>query len=251
MTYLDEITHASRKFERDINKQILPLKKLGITYMAIQRVSKEGQWSIISSNPTWIEYSAGNQFYKNDPSLINPKHYESGISFLSAHKNDEFRGTLQKHAEDYFDLGNCLAIAEKNSEECWFTFLATSTENKSILNTYISKLKALKNFIRHFRNANKDIFDNAIPVDLTVINSTAYSSQNNIAEFSADSADEDELFNLSPREKEVLNYFLSGKTSKETARIIGISYRTIEEYFTNIKKKLHCAHKRDLLGIFK
>ncbi len=43
---------------------------------------------------------------------------------------------------------------------------------------------------------------------------------------------------------------LYGKTAKETAVIMGLSYRTIEEYLTNIKKKLGCRHKRDLLPFF-
>ena len=64
MTYLDEITHASRKFERDIHQQILPLKKLAYLHSGGRTNHKEGQWSIISSNPTWIMYSAGNQFYE-------------------------------------------------------------------------------------------------------------------------------------------------------------------------------------------
>lgn len=56
---------------------------------------------------------------------------------------------------------------------------------------------------------------------------------------------------LSLREKQCLHYFLNGKTAKETAILLGLSHRTIEEYFNNIKKKLGCQYKRDLLGYFK
>ncbi len=55
---------------------------------------------------------------------------------------------------------------------------------------------------------------------------------------------------LSKREQECLRLFLNGKTAKETANILGLSYRTIEEYFTNIKKKLGYRYKRDLLAFF-
>ncbi len=54
---------------------------------------------------------------------------------------------------------------------------------------------------------------------------------------------------LSKREQECLKLFLNGKTAKETSVILGLSYRTIEEYFTNIKKKLGCRYKRDLFDI--
>ncbi|SRR5579883_391367 len=54
---------------------------------------------------------------------------------------------------------------------------------------------------------------------------------------------------LSQREQQCLRYFLNGKTAKETAMILGLSYRTIEEYLTNLKKKLGCRTKRDLLAL--
>lgn len=56
---------------------------------------------------------------------------------------------------------------------------------------------------------------------------------------------------LSSREQQCLQHFLHGKTSKQTAILLGLSYRTIEEYFVNIKRKLNCKFKRDLLALFK
>lgn len=54
---------------------------------------------------------------------------------------------------------------------------------------------------------------------------------------------------LSRREKECLKIFLQGKTAKETATHLSLSYRTIESYFENIKNKLDCTTKRELLAI--
>lgn len=51
---------------------------------------------------------------------------------------------------------------------------------------------------------------------------------------------------LTTREKECLKQFLHGKTSKETARELFLSFRTIEYYFENIKDKLDCSCKREL-----
>lgn len=59
----------------------------------------------------------------------------------------------------------------------------------------------------------------------------------------------DILSKLSLREQQCLKYFIKGKTAKETANLIGLSYRTVESYFVNIKKKLGCQYKRDLLSI--
>lgn len=51
---------------------------------------------------------------------------------------------------------------------------------------------------------------------------------------------------LSPREHACANHYLNGKTAKETARLMHISHRTVEQHFTNIKIKLGLRCKREL-----
>lgn len=255
--FIEDITQVSKKYENKINKSIMPLKQLGITYLAIQKVTAQGHWSIISSNPAWIEYSAGNQLFLYDPSLINPKHYESGICFVDSHEHDDFRNIFCKHAEGVWNLGNALAIIEKNETECEYTFLATSVMNKKIINTYLTKLNLLRQFKNYFKKENSALFHQSmeLSVDLKQINKS-YFNTDNIIEVETESDDKNYLNNhvlfniLSVRERQCVQHCLQGKTAKETAYILGLSYRTIEEYFTNIKKKLGCRNKRELLTIF-
>jgi len=54
---------------------------------------------------------------------------------------------------------------------------------------------------------------------------------------------------LSCRERECLKLLLQGKTAKETAMILSLTYRTIESYFENIKNKLNCSTKKDLFTL--
>lgn len=54
---------------------------------------------------------------------------------------------------------------------------------------------------------------------------------------------------LSFREKQCLNLFMEGKTSKETAAQLYLSPRTIEYYFENIKDKLGCNSKREIFKL--
>lgn len=53
---------------------------------------------------------------------------------------------------------------------------------------------------------------------------------------------------LSTRERDCLRYLLMGKTAKETALLMKISFRTVEYYFENIKDKLGCFSKRELVA---
>jgi DNA-binding CsgD family transcriptional regulator len=54
---------------------------------------------------------------------------------------------------------------------------------------------------------------------------------------------------LSKRETECLRLTIKGCTAKKIARIINISYRTVEEYLTNIKIKVGASSKSELIEI--
>ena len=54
---------------------------------------------------------------------------------------------------------------------------------------------------------------------------------------------------LTPREEQCLQLYRLGKTAKETARILSLSPRTVEEYLDNIKAKYGCRFKRELLAV--
>ncbi len=56
-----------------------------------------------------------------------------------------------------------------------------------------------------------------------------------------------EKFNLTNRETECLFYLVRGKTAKQMAAILSISFRTIEKHISNIKHKLNCTTKSDLI----
>lgn len=56
--------------------------------------------------------------------------------------------------------------------------------------------------------------------------------------------------NLSPREMEVCNLVRDGFTSKDIARLLNISYRTVEKHRKNIRRKLGISGKKINLFIF-
>lgn len=53
---------------------------------------------------------------------------------------------------------------------------------------------------------------------------------------------------LSEKERECIKYLVQGKTAKETAKHMHLSYRTVEYYFENIKNKVNCYKKRELFA---
>ncbi|MBS1511251.1 MAG: response regulator transcription factor [Bacteroidetes bacterium] len=55
------------------------------------------------------------------------------------------------------------------------------------------------------------------------------------------------VFNLSPREREVLNLVCSGKTIKETAYDMELSVHTVQTYYKTILKKFNLNRTADLI----
>lgn len=53
---------------------------------------------------------------------------------------------------------------------------------------------------------------------------------------------------LSPREKQCAHYLLNGMTAKEIGQQLGLSSRTVESYIVNMKIKLNCANKAELIA---
>ena len=52
---------------------------------------------------------------------------------------------------------------------------------------------------------------------------------------------------LAPREVECIIHILRGKTSKQIAKMLELSHRTVEFYVGRLKTKLHCRTKSELI----
>jgi DNA-binding CsgD family transcriptional regulator len=52
---------------------------------------------------------------------------------------------------------------------------------------------------------------------------------------------------LTNREKECIYHLIRGMTAKEIAQKLAISYRTVEKHLDNVKEKLHCKTRSELI----
>ena len=55
------------------------------------------------------------------------------------------------------------------------------------------------------------------------------------------------MVSLFPRECDILHYLPRGKTAKQIALILGISYRTVERHLENIRIKTGVYSKAELI----
>jgi DNA-binding CsgD family transcriptional regulator len=97
-------------------------------------------------------------------------------------------------------------------------------------------------------------FDNLLTLELLTLKIPLYNSNGKISgifgisqyinKFSSTKAFE---LGLSKRETECLFHLLEGKSNKQVAKLLNISVRTVEDYLNNVKNKLGCFSKEELI----
>lgn len=53
---------------------------------------------------------------------------------------------------------------------------------------------------------------------------------------------------ITPREVEVIYHITNGRTAKESAVLMNISFRTVQVYIEKIKQKLQCSRKNEIFN---
>lgn len=253
------IEHTSIKHTQLMRRLSAPLQQhFGINYFCYQFVSHEGAWFTVSSCHEWILYSAENKFYLHDPSLVQPRYYTSSVCFPKNHQHDIFQETLIEHAIKRFNLDHCLAIIEPHVLGCDYYFFGAPSEHTQITQIYLTQLSRLRyDFTKYVQEEIKAIHPQWLEhsVNLQEINPERFYTTEHLLMLKNDLAQSQDFLSsiqkqpiLTLREQQCLQLFQQGFTAKQTACQLGLSYRTIEDYFEKIKNKYGVEYKRELLN---
>lgn len=255
---LEMVERTSVQHHDKINRIAKHLQSAGIRYVCFQYVSNQGLWFTLGNDPEWLMYCAENKYYQHDPSLLSPSMVQSSIKLPKLYDNDAFQDTLVNNAECYFDINHPLAICEKTSKGCYYYFLATTKENRHIVEYYLQYSHFLSTTFANFAKEQlKDIWRDCMEssVDLKEFNLEQFLNKNSNL-FTLDTPhplSKGELFHaitrLSNKELECINLYKQGLTAKESAKILNVSNRTIEDRFESIKDKLNLQTKREILAL--
>ncbi len=246
-----------RKHHR-LSDQILPIVSPLIDAFNLSQfcyffVTQKGHAACLSSHPEWTEFYHYNDLFKHNPFLRNPKHLPEGV-FFSENIREE-RYLESKNQARKFGIGDSILMASK-IEGKWegFSFnLKAIDENCALL---MNELPLLKQFCREFKQkARKAILDLAAePIDLLTLIGEAYHQPSITSPYLSQrkrakllSQLQIPIPHLSKREKECLILYLQGETARSIGAYLSLSHRTVEDYLENIKNKLNCFDKTELL----
>ena len=207
----------------------------------------------------WAEH-----FFKHD--------YRRRISLLGVNEVGQFSGykvlffnlfednAMLHNLRDYFSYDHGVLIVKQHKDYAeWYTF-ATSKDKPQMLSYYLNHFEELIQFILYFKHKASHLLKKAEGADFPMP-PPEYKLVNNLGAnevlFSQEGVWQnankhfilfgDTCAELTPREKDCLQYLRQGFSAKLIARELSISPRTVEDYVRNIYQKLDCHSKAELL----
>lgn len=248
---------------RDVTRPIRD--RFNIDYFTYHKINNDGHYTVILDRPDWAEHYVNKKFYLLDPYLRNPEAYESGVCFLESNGPDAYQNEVLKDGFELFNLNVGMILIEKSADCVEFFSCSGNSKDGGIYSLYINDVGLLKAFARYFKKELENLYFEMqeAPISLPQLKGEDYYIKTPVmAKTTNDQrlaflnevghSEELQLYQrISPREKDCLELLQKGKTAKESAETMGISPRTIEFYLENIKDKLGCVNKKEILSLTK
>lgn len=217
----------------DIAEIMLPvISPHGMTVFNYYKIYFDGRMIRLSTDKAWTE-----QFFKKnymhtmsapDAYLIKPRNHYIWLT--------EDCPEMLLDAAVNFNTSNGISIAVKTEDYIEYFCFATSTENTRIINTfYLDNLDKLYQYGLEFKEKSKNLIDQMEKNPLQLVNQHKPGNPNSSS------------IKLSRRQSECAQLLLLGKKTKEIGTALQLSPRTIEYYIENLKIKLQCQNKTELL----
>jgi DNA-binding CsgD family transcriptional regulator len=227
-------------------------------------IFENGQVLQLESNPEIYKILLQQPGSYSSPANVLNYHNKPGVIICDFEQEGYLPELYQNIAKD-FNLAHLMIMIELHQEPgCrslrYFAF--SSEKGKETMHTlYVNLMDDLKSFAHYFANRVHKHFK-----DVPKIKQNIFSDEEFTKRFESFFNDEEEcLFKneipcphhigktqimespLSEREQEIIDYYVKGFNSKETAKLLNVSNRTIDRHFENIRKKLNVKTKREIL----
>lgn len=252
---MTDLLHVIKKYtirhDRKIKAICSPLATfLNIPVFTYYFIEADGRFGYITNTPEFNEYYFSQNIYKNNPFFSHPALFRSGRTFLPCTYDDEIQQQLSKR----FRADHLFLTLQTNGTKMEGFIFAEENIGPGGAARYLPQLEIFDQFSRYFKKEAKDIIGRMQAEKYNIRDARG------IAAFEASApvplAEQDpnaqaflkHISGLTRQEQRCLNYFRQGKSAQATGALMGISQRTVEYYFENIKAKLGCHSKYDLLS---
>jgi len=244
----------------DLNTICQPLfTATEITYFTHAIHFKDGSISTLTTCPEWTEHFFKEQYYNGLYVVRNNISSTTRYMLWSALPPSQALNI----SSQCFDIDNGITLLEFEKECCHCYLFATSRNNTQIANFYINNLDILERFILYYKDRAKEIINLAIKNKIVTVTETVnnkkfvhhkitdeqkkmYLEKTPIHNYYVSLSNK--TVALSKREMDCIKLIRQGKSSAETAELLSISFRTVEKHIENVKAKLECHKKSELIS---
>lgn len=249
---IDE-NHVALTSSNYVKEICSPLNIIGVKFFCYIRVYNDLSHSSLYNNGAWAEFYYFKD-YKNI-FLINYEMMESiaGYQYILFNSYPENIGL--KNLRDYCGLGQGIILINQEKNYRDFYVFAGAEGDHKILDYFVNNIPALKKFIYYFKEKGADIIaetnKNLIYLpDIDVENNIELKNKKNLELFLRKINTNRFIISqdiyLTKKQMECSFYSIQGKTNKEIGVYLNISFRTVEDYLKQARKKLKCSSKQEL-----
>ncbi|MBT4879833.1 MAG: hypothetical protein HOI80_01425 [Alphaproteobacteria bacterium] len=253
--------HYSKSVVERFSEAAAPiLEAVNLTHFIYINLVDTQKRLYLSNDHEWIENYLQHELYedrKHEVAAIQPGD-RSRYAFWDSYENDRVFSACHS-----FGMWNGFIIYEGNEI---FSF-ATKRENENVANHYLKNVDLLERFVLYFKNRCQDILD-VSNEDKLIVSKGKKKQPNKVVEevpkkdvFAertkvdtlkisiAKAIPEKDKF-IRYREAEAIYFLSRGRTMKETAFCMSLSPRTVEKYLENVRSRLECFSKSELIEVF-
>jgi len=253
--------HPFLSYVKNMAEFSKPLQNLDINLFTFMRSYSDNSRIYLSNNQEWIKQYYQLGLYKTSLFESHPRLYKSQIMIWPLPGEDV--SEVIKHGQLYYNSHSGITLCENHVQYTDFYFFSFSKPKSHFLNYFINSLDIVKDYSSYFLervSGDMEVLDkcrikipnqdfSATEYKIFIKNNHAIKSQfyKNIGL----SNNKQEINKLSDSEKQCFKFLLSGKTSSEIAKLLCISKRTVEKHNENIRNKLKCKNKYELISKFR
>lgn len=232
-----------------------------LTYYNYVRVYDDGSRICLSNNRDWMLFVFSNHDKFKITFEEKPEHGTSRYVIwdnVSGINED----SLMIVAKQEFDIAHGFTIINAYNGYVEFQYFGTTQNRSDINNFYINNLGLLHNFGMYFRDRAHALIEQAEKTRFKTpgqqffwlkkdeatdqyVRSNYFTETNEVERYYL-SGELSHVY-LTKREAQCLTALIDGMTAKEIGKFFDISFRTVENYLNDIKQKLSCRKRSDLV----
>ena len=235
-----------------IERLCQPLKDyLRIVNFGVMRFYEDGRFLHIGNCPDLCEFFYENKCYVTHPYFRRPSLFEAGSALIPIAVGD----CLRKKSKDLFKTDQMCIILKKSEDYSEVSIFGPQNLAKEDCNILLNRLHLLDKFAIYFRREASHLIQESLEVGVNIkdiLKEQFDVTDPNIPLYRNDLKKQaflKTILPLTPREHACLTLFKTGHSAQATGAKLKISQRTVETHFENIKEKLGCRSKWDLLDM--